>query len=296
MCQDARKLIQEGGWTRDLLDRDYDARATVGEGFSDEMKAYLSHSDAARAGFQAHEDVVYDPVSGQKLDIFKPDEPGGPFPVFVFIHGGYWRALSKRESAMMAGTLAKAGYATVAIDYALAPDTRLTEILRQVRQSLAFLWNEGKAFNLDAGKIHVGGSSAGAHLAAMTLTTDWQSRFQVPSDLVKSVLLLSGLYELAPIAASFAQDWLALSAADVADLSPLRHLPARSGPVLVAWAEGDAPGFKRQSLGFHEAWKTAGLPGRALEIENCNHFNILLELSRDDSRLTNALVHMMQTA
>ncbi|MDN3714087.1 alpha/beta hydrolase [Paracoccus cavernae] len=74
---------------------------------------------------------------------------GAQVPVFIFVHGGYWRALSKRESAMMAGMLAARGIATVVVDYRLAPEVDLAEITREIRAATAFVWREGARFGLD---------------------------------------------------------------------------------------------------------------------------------------------------
>ena len=152
----ASRIAEEAGWPRERLDRDYNARATIPvAAYEAEMLRYRAMSDAARESHATHLDVVYDEESGQTLDIFGT-AAGELRPVFVFIHGGYWRALSKRDSAFMAGMLAKHGVASVAVDYRLAPETSLTEIVREMRAAIAFLSRNGRTYGIDPDGIFVG--------------------------------------------------------------------------------------------------------------------------------------------
>ncbi len=288
------QLAAEGQWPREQLDIDYNARATVGDRFADEMRTYRETSDEVRARWLSHADIVYDDDSGQTLDIFGVDPAGALRPVFLFIHGGYWRALSKYDSAMMAGMLSQEGITTAVIDYRLSPEVSLAEIVREVRAALAFLWKNGRDYGIDAECIHIGGSSAGAHLAGMLLARGWHGTFGVPEDVVKSALPMSGLFDLAPIAASFAQEWLSLDAQYTAELSPIRHVPDIGCPTVIAWAEGEAPGFKRQSKAFAEAWSNASKATRVLEVPGRNHFDILMELRDGNTALSKALIGLVK--
>lgn len=289
----AAALIDEGHWPRPRLDEDYNARATVGDRFPDEMRVYRETSDAVRCPWLCYDGVVYDDESGQTLDIFGPETDGALRPVFLFVHGGYWRALSKRDSAMMAGMLGQASIVTAVVDYRLAPAVTLAEIVREVRAALAFLWHNASRFGIDRDRIHIGGSSAGGHLTAMLLAGGWHEAFAVPEDIVKSALPMSGLFELAPLAASFPQEWLTLDDAQVNAMSPIRHLPQVGCPVTVAWAEGEAPGFKRQSAAFAEAWTERGYKAETLEVPGRNHFDILMELRDENTVLSQALLRMI---
>ncbi|MBM4479761.1 alpha/beta hydrolase fold domain-containing protein [Rhodococcus hoagii] len=111
--------------------------------------------------------------------------------MFVAIHGGYWRALSRHHTAFMAGMLADAGIATVAVDYGLAPHTPLEEIVRQVRAAVAWVYHHGAEHGLDRNRIVVGGSSAGGHLTATTMVSGWQAEFGLPDDVVRAAMPIS---------------------------------------------------------------------------------------------------------
>jgi len=285
------KLTEEAGFEPARLDRDYNAKATVSpEAFAAEMVRYRETSIAPRADWGRHFDVVYDEESGQRIDIFGPPSRSGPCPVFVFVHGGYWRALSKEDSAMMAGMLAAEGIATVVVDYRLAPEVSLAEITREVRAALAFVWRHGGEYGLDPDRIAVGGSSAGGHLAGALVAEGWQDDFGLPSDVVKFAMPVSGLFELAPLAATFPQEWLNLGPADVDQLSPTRHIPVRGCPIAVAWAEHEADGFKRQSRAYAEGWAAAGGEAKTIEVANRNHYDILMDWCSSETEMSRALL------
>lgn len=275
------------------LNEDYDARATVGvDGFAKEMARYRSQSEKMKLAYGLHFDITYCQKSGQALDIYGPTVNGnGPLlPVFLFIHGGYWRALSKEDSAMMAATLAANGIATVVIDYPLAPAAGIGDIVHAVRSAVAFIWRRGHEFGLDPQRISLGGSSAGGHLLATLLAPGWHAAFGVPTDVVKFAFPISGLFELAPLMKTPVQAWLALSDTSVADYSPMRHIPAPGCPITVAWAEGDPPGFKRQSEAFAALYKAAGAETDLLEVPHCNHFDVLMEWADPTSLLSRTLI------
>lgn len=285
-------LAEETAWPRDRLDRDYSARATVTpERFEAEMVRYRALSDAVRGPWATHLDVVYDEESGQTLDIFGTGAE--PRAVFVFIHGGYWRMLSKRDSAFMAGVLARHDIATVAVDYRLAPEVSLAEIVREVRASIAFLWKNGRRYGIDPDRIHVGGSSAGGHLTGAVISGGWHEAFGVPEDVVKSALPISGLFHLGPISQSFVRDWVSLDEQAVRTLSPSENLPASGCPIVVAYADSEAEGFKRQSREYDRLWRQAGFPSTLLEIPDRNHFDVLLDLADEDTALTRALLRLV---
>ncbi len=285
-------LAAEAGWPRAVLDRDYNARASVtAEAFEAAMLAYRARSEEVLP-LRSHADVVYDPASGQTMDIYGTGS--APRPVFVFLHGGYWRMLSKDDSAFMARTLADRGIATAVVDYTLIPHADLPEIVRQVRAAVAFLYRKGAGLGIDPQAIHVGGSSAGGHLAGAVLARGWHGDFGVPEDVVKSALPISGLFHLGPVAASFAQEWLALTPEQVARLSPAMHPPASTCPVTVAYAAGEPGGFARQSRAYHHLLRQAGCDARLLEVPGRNHFDVLLDLAEPDTALTKALLAQIE--
>lgn len=285
-------LAEEANWPRETLDRDYSARASVTpETFEQAMRDYRTRSEAM-AEHCSHRDIVYDAASGATFDVYGTGD--APRPVFVFIHGGYWRMLAKEDSAFMAGMLAAEGIATVAIDYRLAPAVTLAEIVREVRAAIAFLWREGRAYGIDPARIHVGGSSAGGHLTGAVLAGGWHGDFGVPEDVVKGAMPISGLFHLAPISKSFVSDWIKLSDADVLALSPAETIPVKGCPIVVAYADGEPDGFRRQSAEYDRLWRQAGHRSELIEVPSRNHFDVILDLETPDTVLSRALLGLIR--
>lgn len=284
-------LAAEADWPREILDRDYSARASVSaEVFEAEMRNYRSQSEAAQ-NVASHLDVVYDARSSQTIDIYGAGTELRP--VFVFIHGGYWRMLSKHDSAFMAAMLAKHGIATAVVDYRLAPEVDLAEIVREVRAAVSFLWRDGSRFGIDSNRIFVGGSSAGGHLTGAVLSGGWHGAFDVPEDVIKGATPISGLFHLAPISRSFVQDWIRLDDQSVMQLSPAENLPHAGCPIVTAYAAGEPHGFKRQSAEYHRLWREEGFPSTIMEIDNRNHFDVVLDLADDQTALSKALLRLI---
>jgi len=105
-------------WDQSELNRQMSARGTVPD-ITPMMQDYASHSATMRGALPCELNVPYGPTPAERLDYFPATRPGSP--IFVFIHGGYWRMLDAADSAFMAQTFVEAGAAVVAINYALAP-------------------------------------------------------------------------------------------------------------------------------------------------------------------------------
>ncbi|WP_404314787.1 alpha/beta hydrolase [Prescottella equi] len=270
------------------IDVDYNVRNTVSpELFDATVEEYRQRSRETVDGLDGFADVRFDPDSTERLDVWGVG--GALRPVFVAIHGGYWRALSRHHTAFMAGMLADAGIATVAVDYGLAPHTPLEEIVRQVRAAVAWVYHHGAEHGLDRNRIVVGGSSAGGHLTATTMVSGWQAEFGLPDDVVRAAMPISGLFDIRPLVDSFANEWLGLDDSRASALSPMLQTD-RVGPrAVVAVAEHDGVGFLEQSRKFHEAWARRS-ESELLIVPDRNHYDIFLDLAEPDSALGRALL------
>lgn len=270
------------------IDVDYNVRNTVSpELFDATVEEYRQRSRETVDGLDGFADVRFDPDSTERLDVWGVG--GALRPVFVAIHGGYWRALSRHHTAFMAGMLADAGIATVAVDYGLAPHTPLEEIVRQVRAAVAWVYHHGAEHGVDRNRIVVGGSSAGGHLTATTMVSGWQAEFGIPDDVVRAAMPISGLFDIRPLVDSFANEWLRLDDSRASALSPMLQTD-RVGPrAVVAVAEHDGVGFLEQSRKFHEAWARRS-ESELLVVPDRNHYDIFLDLAEPDSALGRALL------
>ncbi|GAA3984242.1 alpha/beta hydrolase [Actinomadura viridis] len=279
------------GLTDAELDVAYNVRGKAGEElFGHHMRRYRALSDEAVDGLPGHRGVVYDEASGEALDVWGV-EAGRLRPVFVFVHGGYWRALSRADSAFMARMLHGHGVATVVPDYTLAPAATLEEIVRQVRASVAWVHRHGPGHGLDPGRIVVGGSSAGGHLTGMTMVGGWQEALGLPADVVKAAMPFSGLFDIRPLVRVYVNEWLGLDGARAARLSP-ELLPApRRCPAVVAVAADDGDGFLEQSRRFQRHW---GPAAELMVVPDRDHFDVVLDLADETSAVSRALLGLIR--
>ena len=280
------KLMYGGFATQEELDREYDCEKSVPD-FGIYVTHFLRHSAAARETLTHRADVPYGPTKAETANIFPAAAPGSP--VLIFVHGGYWKALTAHVFDMVAPGPVDAGYAVVNVTYALCPAVTITEIVRQVRAAIAWTWRHAATFNGDPNRIYLVGHSAGGHLTAMAVLTDWAEDYGLPEDVVKAAMPISGLFDLSPFPMSFIQPQLRLSAEEVQRVSPILHIRPSGVPLVVAWGAAESTAFERQSTDFLAAWRAAGNAGEALPIPGANHFEVLDGFMTADGLMTRHL-------
>ncbi len=207
----------------------------------------------------------------ERVDFFPTSTPNAP--LLVFIHGGWWRFLSKSDFSWVAQSFVAAGYNVALTDYDLCPAVSLKTIIEQTLRAVAYIHSKADAWEFDATRMHVAGHSAGGHLAAMMCAADWSLYDkQLPKTLFKSATLISGIYDLSPLVhIRAAQADLKLSPSDVLTLSPLSYAPS-SVPTLAFAGALESDDFKRQNQVLKAAW------GQSLgvsQIADTNHFSVV---------------------
>ncbi|NKB60040.1 MAG: alpha/beta hydrolase fold domain-containing protein [Alphaproteobacteria bacterium] len=236
-------------------------------------------------------DVAYGPGETDKLDLFLPDSPDGA-PVEIYIHGGFWRSREKGDFSYLAGPIVEAGGISAIVDYALCPAVTLDEIVEQMRACVVWLYRNVAEHGGDPERLHVTGHSAGGHLAAMLLATDWAA-LGVPADVLKSVVPISGVFEIEPVMSTSVQEAVQLTPDIAARNSPL-FLPATSRPpVAVTVGTSESEEFRRQSNAYAEALTDQGLPVDYFEMPEQNHFSILTESTAPENHLTETRLRLM---
>ena len=207
--------------------------------------------------------------------------------MLLFIHGGYWQELSKQESAFAAEQTVAEGLAFAALDYTLAPQASVAEIVAECRQALAWLVEHAARLGVDGGRIVVAGRSAGAHLAAMVALPRAGPR-------VAGVVLVSGLYELEPLVGTSINTALSLTPAAAQAVSPalleLKGFP----PSVVCWGEIETAEFKRQGRDFAQRLQQVNTPCRVFEVPQRNHFDVILDLADPATELGRATLALLR--
>lgn len=274
------------------FEAEYDNRANVPEhpaimaGWERDAAAYRRER-ASRSELS----LRYGPHARQLIDVFHPAGPDGAAPMVVFIHGGYWRSLEPGLFSHLARGANARGLAVALPGYRLCPEVSVAYIIEDVRSACLFLHRR-------YGRPLVAcGHSAGGHLAAALAATDWTGMGpNVPDNLVRTALAVSGIFDLRPLLHTSVNETLGLTATSAERVSPaLRAAPPDA--VLEAWVgEAETGEYHRQSRTVAERWATTGARIKLQLVEGANHFTAPAPLFHPNSALTEALVGLCGAA
>jgi len=207
-------------------------------------------------------------------------------PLLIFIHGGYWKALSADECCMWASDALAQGISFASINYTLAPQATLSHIVQQCRSAVQWLQQHSA---LTPCSTVVSGSSAGAHLAAMCSTADLNNNF------ITGAVLLSGVYDLRPLLYTTVNDPLQLTEDDATKLSPQLHAVSPIKNVVVAWGEHETNSFKDQSRNYAQLLSEGGCNVVQYEAEERDHFNLIYDLVTPATPLGAATLQLLHS-
>jgi len=270
------------GMDRASLDIAYNNMAAVADS-ADWITRWTGRTRELRALYPEHLDLAYGDRPRNCLDLYRSG--AAEAPLLAFIHGGYWQRNSKDVFGCLAeGPLAH-GIDVAMVGYTLCPEIRLSGIVAEIECALDWLAQHAPAHGFPARRIAVSGWSAGGHLTALAM--------HHPA--VAAGLAISGIFDLEPIRLGSLNDAVRLDTAEVEQLSPIRRLPHRAGPLTVACGAGELPELQRQSREFFAAWQAAGLPGGLVMLPGRDHFSILDELHRPDGALTTAVRRLLES-
>ncbi len=269
-------------FTQDALDAQYNFRAHVPEhpAFFDRWGA---DSVSARAALAGHLDIAYGAHPRQRLDVFPAVQQ--PAPVLLFLHGGYWQALSKDWFRWLASPWTAANTTMALASYGLCPDVSLNDILRHVTEAVVWLHRHGAEIGVMPTRLVVAGHSAGGQLAALLAGMDWTVH-GLARPAVAGAVCISGLYDLEPIRLSYLNRTLHLTQEAAYHLSPL-HWAADRPPSACVLAAGawETQEVHRQQTDYAAALRRAGTPVTALTVPATHHFSVLDELATPDRAL-----------
>ena len=271
--------IHDGEWH----DRMYNNRALVPQ-FAQHLQWWAETSVRARSTLRCELDIAYGADPSERLDVFPAQKTAAP--VLVFLHGGYWRALDKRDHSFVAPTFVENGACVVVPNYALCPAVTIPHITLQMARAVAWTWHNIARFGGDPRRITVVGHSAGGQLATMMLACLWpRLDAALPSQVVRSALAISALHDLDPIMRTpFLQGDLKLTPEQVGMASPAR-LSAPEGGTLYSVCGGDESAeYLRQNALIRQAWGSARVPV-CEALPGLNHFSVLEALVQPGHRL-----------
>lgn len=280
------------------------------------INAYIEQSKAAKEkatkdklvladlSYTLHKDTTLDlylPMDQRPL-IASDDAVNNNKKLHVYIHGGYWQELSKEESCFAATNFQAHDCYFAVVNYSLAPNASLSEIVEQNRHAIAWLYQHAEHYGYNKNEIYLSGSSAGAHLAIMMLNTDWSKYIsgkllEERLTPIKGICAVSGIYDLTPITQTYINEPLQLTKAEIFNNSPLlftmQNANATPCKIIISYGENETSEFKRQSLQFKEKLITLGYQVTFQEIADRNHFDVILDLADQNSWLFTQVLNQM---
>ena len=260
---------QDPAW----LDSMYNNRSLVPD-YTTYFERWIEQSKNARSSQPCTLDVTYGKADGERLDIFPTEEKSAP--VVVFIHGGYWRSLDKSDHSFIAPAFTSQGACVVVPNYDLCPVVTIPEITMQMVRALAWVYRNIAQHGGNPKRITVIGHSAGGHLTAMMLACVWKVyATDLPVDLVKNALSISGLYDLEPLRhAPNVKDSLKLTPAQVRKASPALLPAPRKGTLYTVAGGNESAEFLRHNELIQKAWGKKTVPV-CEALPGLNHFSVL---------------------
>jgi arylformamidase len=262
---------------------EYNNRARVPE--NPQLMAGWARDSAAYREQHPPRRLTYGPGARNTIDLFEADGDG---PIVVYIHGGYWQALDGSSSSHCARGLNAHGITVAVPSYDLCPQVTIDTIIAQMRDAARELSKLGKP-------LVVSGHSAGGHLAACLLATDWSVFDQsLPKDLVRAAYSISGLFELEPLVGTSINKALGMDAASAHAASPLFWTPPAGRNLDAVVGANESAEYLRQSRNMVERWGAAGVATRYGTVADANHFTAIAPLADPDSAMVARLQQLAQ--
>jgi len=254
-----------------LMEREYNLRIRHPE--RDAVYGrFASASAALRARWARFRTIAYGDSPRQAIDFFPAPSPADRAPLFVFVHGGYWRALERSTFSFLAEAWLARGVHVALPGYDLAPAVGVRTIAAQVRGALEHLLDAADALGIDRARVLVSGHSAGAHLGALALD-------ELPSGTARGFVGVSGVYALEPLLATSVNEDIRLDVDEARALSPLRRAPDTGLRHLCAVGGAETDGFRGQTREYVVHLRAHGARAEAFEVPGRTHFDILDDLA-----------------
>lgn len=281
-------------YDQEALDAEYNLRPL----WSDvpEVIAHRENESAAvRSRIPGRLNIAYGSEPKETLDVFPPSNGRAGAPALIYIHGGYWQMSDKDDTTYIAPAFLDAGIAFITLNYTLAPDGNMDVMVEECRRAVAWVHHNAAEIGVDPEQLYLAGHSAGGHLTAMMLATDWSAVDPaLPAMPFKGACALSGLYDLEPLRLTYLNDVLGLNAEAAARNSPLYLDPMADIPLILSVGEKETDEFKRHQTELYAAWSAKGLAVEEIPAPDCHHYTIVGHFGDPASALHKAMLNMMR--
>jgi arylformamidase len=273
------------------LNSQYNNRLHVPD-FQDYFDRWEKESRETENALPVIKDIAYGDGPRERLDVYPSPHPRSK--TLIFIHGGYWQMLDKTLFHFLARGFHAKGITTVFLTYPLAPAASIDDIVGSCRKTVPWLYHNASTFNSDPNQLYVAGHSAGGHLAAMLVATDWGLLHpDIPANVLKGACFVSGLFDLVPIQLSYLNAVLGMDKEMAVRNSPVKFQSFAACPLIIAVGERETEAFHEQSRELYKSWKEKVNEVQFLSLPWRNHFSVVDAVTDPDATLFPAICRLM---
>lgn len=226
----------------------------------------------AQTGLRRFADLSYGPADRNTLDVYPASRPKAA--VHVFLHGGFWRAQSKDDFALVATRLVPDGLTVVIPNYELCPYVSLGRTVDSALKAVLWVANRISEFGGDPERITLAGVSSGAHLCAAALATDW-SQFGLGPNLVKGAVLVSGIFDPSPMLLTSISREIGLTPEMAREHNYEAKPPVANAPVRLIVGGRETRLWIEQSVRYARHLVRHGVPADVVVSPADHHYSIL---------------------
>ncbi len=275
-------MILYKGMDAQALEAQYNLIARRGPDAAKVLERWVARSQAHCDNSRARINLAYGEGEREKLDFFSGGDSNGP--VIIYIHGGYWQRGDKNMYSFVSKAFVENGVSVVILNYNLTPSVRISQMPTQIRKAIAWCWHNAENLGFSREKIFLMGHSAGGHLTAMMMATDWpQVDTALPADLLCAGIPISGLFELEPLLHTSLNEVPQMDTQEAISMSPLFIPPATDAPQLVVVGGAETPEFFRQSDSYIYKFQTTNRQMERYDVPDADHFDVVEHLAENDS-------------
>lgn len=228
---------------KDYFEQQYVLRKSL-PSFMEHVAEWEALSTDENFTHMAHEVIKFGDHPRQTFELFKATSQEPAQKLAIFIHGGFWRAMDRKQSRFLAHPFVENGYDCVIAEYRLMPEFSLGELVDDTANMLLCLQELGAQYNL-SDEMLLSGHSAGAHLAAFGLKQAVQRGLKYKRC---SLLYFSGVFDIYPVSVTSIGDELEMPKEDVARWSVYSGGADNGIQPLFVVGDDETDDFKRQSI------------------------------------------------
>ena len=225
----------------------------------------------------------------QKLDIFVPKNLKN-CAVQVYFHGGYWIARDKFDHSHLAKPVVESNIIHVSVNYDLCPEVSLDIIVEEAQECIEWIFKNITKYGGNPKNINLVGHSAGAHLVAMILT----KKYKLPSNIIKSAVLISGIYQPEITRYLSINSIIKLSKKSALKTNVYNYNIVNKTKVLVVVGSLEPAAWISLSKDILKWLDLNKIEYNFLLAKNLNHFTIIKKLSIKSSKITKAIIAMIE--